>query len=626
MQRDTRRSVKEADSFINFTALKDQTNSLSNKQEKAFSVFTIICGVALLTYLLLRAFLVEPLHDEVATFYHFIEFGTIWGDDTIVDANNHLLNSYLSRGCYLLFGDHFWALRLPNIFGFILFFWAVVKLTKYLPSNLIKYIFVISCTCIPYVLDYFAYTRGYGLSMGFLLASVYSFLNVNEHYKFSRMFLLAIFVICGIYANLNLMITGILIFGYIGIKQIILLVSDKNYKQFIGFVLIGIATIIALLPALDFAMHLKEVGALYYGNKDGLWLTTGVTLSQNILFSTATFIKYALIILLLLFIAHLLYTILSKGVKAFFEAPSTLWIGLLIGNLLAIETMRWLLDTNYPEDRVGMHLIFLFIGAAIFTFQNYRVLTWVSVIFLIFPIVGWKHFNLTTSVFTPDERMEKKEYELYTQNMNKDKSAAIYTTQKLTYAYHTRQKKSSFFQVPSMFSKDMLYSEEIVSSKKDPLINKNRYKYDILHQNENTKQQILIRKETILWKKVQSPFTTGVFPVKTADLYYNLLDTSWTTLQTNKIKLVIECTVQFSSLARETLGLVTDQTKNSGENYYDSFNLNWVNSSKNKFTFRKVLELEPAEIKDLKLYLFNPNQFEFTIHKQKIDVFVAEKQ
>jgi hypothetical protein len=51
--------------------------------------------IFLMSYFLLRAWFVTPMHDEVATFYHYIETGEIWGDQALKDANNHLLNSWL---------------------------------------------------------------------------------------------------------------------------------------------------------------------------------------------------------------------------------------------------------------------------------------------------------------------------------------------------------------------------------------------------------------------------------------------------------------------------------------------------------------------------------------------------
>jgi hypothetical protein len=56
------------------------------------SFYTGISGtvfLGMLVYLLLRAWYVAPMHDEVATFFHFIETGHIWDDQTLADANNH---------------------------------------------------------------------------------------------------------------------------------------------------------------------------------------------------------------------------------------------------------------------------------------------------------------------------------------------------------------------------------------------------------------------------------------------------------------------------------------------------------------------------------------------------------
>ena len=78
--------------------------------------WALLLFLALLIYLLLRAWFVEPLHDEVATYFFYIYHGDFWGANMVVDANNHLLNSWLCHAIYRVFGDHFFLFRLPNMF------------------------------------------------------------------------------------------------------------------------------------------------------------------------------------------------------------------------------------------------------------------------------------------------------------------------------------------------------------------------------------------------------------------------------------------------------------------------------------------------------------------------------
>lgn len=585
-----------------------------------FDIFALLLFGVLWTYLTGRVFLVEPIHDELATLFHYIDYNTIVGrnmiTDTILDANNHLLNSFLGKICYSLFGDHIWAIRLPNLLSFILFFYAIYKIALLLRNDLLKYTFVVGSTCIPYVLDYFAYCRGYGMSMAFLMMGVYWFIQLAKNYSHRYMIFMAILLILGIYANLNLVITAMMMFTFIGIKLLISAFQDKNFKSFVVFCMISLVTAGLLLFAVYFSFLLKISGALYYGNKDGLWLTTGATLSESILFSKSLIIKYTLIVLIVLIVAHTIYFWVSKKSLAFFQNPATLFTGLLLGNLIAIELMRWLMDVNYPEDRVGMHLIFFFVGTLIFILDEYALLTSLSLVFLIFPIVGWKHFNFVSSIFSPNDRIEKQDFDAYLQQIKPDKSANIYHTQRLAYAYHVRENNPTNFIVPGIFNRNLNYDEEIVSSLSDSVIKEKSKGYKLIRQNNRTWFELLQRKKQYTWKTVAENATQQTLSL--SDKFYNIIDSAWVNYKDKRVKYVLEYTVNTPDLRRETLILVVDKTTKNAERNYESFKLNWAAGKHKTYTFHKVIEFNPSEIEDLRVYLYNPNELNYTILKRAI--------
>src|SRR5690554_7247953 len=48
----------------------------------------------------------------------------------------------------------------------------IYRLIKPIQSDLNKMLILLGTTCIPFILDYFSYTRGYGLSMGLFIFSL----------------------------------------------------------------------------------------------------------------------------------------------------------------------------------------------------------------------------------------------------------------------------------------------------------------------------------------------------------------------------------------------------------------------------------------------------------------------
>lgn len=86
-------------------------------------------------------------------------------------TNNHILNTVLMKYCEAFFGRSELVLRLPNIMAFIVYSTFAIKLLhKYTKLVLPCYLLLILH---PYLLEFFALARGYGLSMGFLMMSIY---------------------------------------------------------------------------------------------------------------------------------------------------------------------------------------------------------------------------------------------------------------------------------------------------------------------------------------------------------------------------------------------------------------------------------------------------------------------
>jgi hypothetical protein len=584
-----------------------------------YTLFASILAIVLFVYVVIRSILVEPIHDELATLFHYVDYNKIFGKDTVLDANNHLLNSVLSKVFYSLCGDHIWAIRIPNVLSFLLFFFASYRLSLRLATKWMRFIFLMALTSIPYVLDYFAYSRGYAMSIALLMLAFLPFLSLAKKYNPANMVLMALLLVLAIYANLNLLITSFFMFAYIGVKLLIDVVQTKRYRPLLSYILISILTIAALSYAIWFSFELKNAGALYYGNKDGLWLTTGATLSQMVLMTQSIVLKYVFILVIAFLVVHLVVQLNYLGLKELTIQPAFLFIGLFIANLIAIELMSVLMDTNYPEDRVGMHLIFLFLLSVFFTLDNYAKLGMLAVVFVSLPFVAWKHFNFISSVFSPDDRMEKADFIRFIDEVKDNYSSSIYLTQHLSYAYHVRKHNPTNFFVPDIkYSGDALF-EDVAGNKGDFVQRQPEYK-ELIH-NPRTSFRLFVKKTPEDWKKSTIMQLDHSFPVQTKDMYFNLIDTNWKNSTADWLKIVITTSVKTPFLARESLVLVVDKVDNEDKNTYRSFNLNWASGKHKEYTFTRVIDIQPKQLKHLSVYLFNPNEFDFTVVKSELSTF-----
>src|SRR4029453_7506273 len=88
-------------------------------------------------------------------------------------ATNHFLNPLFTKASYLAAGGSEIALRLPNLIGYAMFLgYSLLILQRYVRPPIATAGFLL-LNLNPYVLDFFTLSRGYGLSLGFLMGSLF---------------------------------------------------------------------------------------------------------------------------------------------------------------------------------------------------------------------------------------------------------------------------------------------------------------------------------------------------------------------------------------------------------------------------------------------------------------------
>jgi len=133
-----------------------------------FSFFFII-------YEVLRAVRVPFTPDEAGTFRKFVSTN-ILAVFSFASANNHFLNTLLTKFFYALFGPSELALRLPNLLAYLVYLvFAFLLLQRFAKTRILVVCGFLLLNLNPYVLDFFSLSRGYGLSLGFLMAGLYFF-------------------------------------------------------------------------------------------------------------------------------------------------------------------------------------------------------------------------------------------------------------------------------------------------------------------------------------------------------------------------------------------------------------------------------------------------------------------
>ena len=366
-------------------------------------------------YILLRAAFTPVIHDEAETFYIYIQSGNFLPPDAYPDANNHLLNSLLTFGFYKLFGSALFVLRLPNLIAALFYFFFIYRLSLLFKSRINKWAFVLSMTFIHFVIEFFAYSRGYGISMAFLMGSVYYLMRFLQHPRFRFQALAALCIALAASANLTLLNS------YILVHVLILFGLIIHYKAISrrAFWLTLVCQIAVWLPVFYFltkySLMLRSAGALYYGSNEGFFKVSVGSLSDVLFRPAPQILMYAMTVV---FVAAVVVFVFLFFRKYFFsrENFSSLVFPLILGgNIVMTILLCKLFKVNYPEDRAAMYFVLLLAGtvsviadSAPVIRKRIRLLLFTP--FMLIAIQFFMSLSLNFSSYTPEYRIPQSFY------------------------------------------------------------------------------------------------------------------------------------------------------------------------------------------------------------------------
>ncbi len=241
-------------------------------------IFSLLGGLWV-TYLVIRAYYVPFTFDESATFFHFVHTGDFWFFSSLPDANNHFLNSLLTNVSYHIFGSSKLALRLPNLLSAIVFLFFLFRISLLIKSTGIRWVFILSLMFSHYFIEFFAVSRGYGLSMAFLFGALYHLMKFSSGNSIKHILYISLFLLLAEFSNLSILILSIAIIGY----QLLLLILTKEFgiaRKIYRLLLITFLQIAPLVFAAYYMFYLQDKGSLYYGDDSGFWSLTVMSLIQ----------------------------------------------------------------------------------------------------------------------------------------------------------------------------------------------------------------------------------------------------------------------------------------------------------------------------------------------------------
>jgi len=598
---------------------------------QSYIVWTLF--VALFSYLLIRTVYLPIQHDESATFFYYIQTGSFLPPDVHWDANNHILNSFLSYCCYKLLGNEPWILRLPNLLAFVLYFWAAWGVAVTIKKSFIKWGFFLSLVMAHYLFEYFGQTRGYGLSMALLMAGTFFLLRFLKH-PGKWLFALVIFTLfLATSANLTLLTPSFLMIFYV---LIVALLSEKSVKSYCVTIGLFLSSLLLFYPLIWYSFELKTRGALYYGGTSGFWEYTGQSLSTYFIGSYADWMAVVYTLLICGLLAGLLFLIVKANGyrKQLLHRPSFFFSYLFVGAIAAIFAMRYLLHVNFPEDRAALYLfpflMFMFtfvINDAIVS--GIKNASWCILPLVYFPIHFIAHINISTTIFPMSENPPAAFFDRFSKEKNPAELPSIggYKMQRLCWAYMNHQRGGHYSQMLVSDQVDTICDYQIVDiSRKLPTNFRTLYTQVNAVPDNNLN---LYRRSIPLTRKLISRQDTISNWNHSNEEFFNLFSFELPdSLKGCPVFVCITATIDAHAAPFVASVVVSQKDKTGKELNQENIHLDWLkktwNNQPGNLHHGIVVPYTHPDASQLIVYLWNQKKMPFLLHNGKVELFVLK--
>ncbi len=595
---------------------------LNKKTSYIISLFYFI-------YLFIRAITVPFLHDEIMTYWFYINTGNFLPFLYKIDingANNHILNTLLSYSFYKLFGFTPFVLRLANLILIPFYCFFAFKISNTLKNKHIALLLWLCLILIHPIIDFLALSRGYGMSFTLLLGSIWYLILTFKKNSIKNYLLSSLLITTSISANLSLMNSGIIIIGFLILH--ILIKKNHNKNKILKLSSIFITGILPITFWAIYSFDLQKAGALYYGTHDGFWIQSVTSIckalfnTQNHLILFGIFFYFLLIILL-----SIIY--LKKNYNSINNLANLIFPALLLGNIIAVLLLAKYFNVNYPEDRSGFHFYYFFIGAFFFIIDKFiekfefRRLSWLLTPFILIPIYFITQINFTHISVYKEDRIPYHFYKtIIEKTKNSEEIATIgsYFGRTLVFAYHNYLNKGNIAK-----SHDSDYPSIIPDYL---LINPKDFEASLLYYTSIDSDKVtgyhLLERKSKLERKCIAEFANISTNGNTNNEFFNLSEGKIDTLIETPLFFEYNMEIQSEAVPFEAWVVVSVSDSLGNQTAYEYIPLNWFkpnwNNDNKHFNNGQLLTNLPATSYKYVTYIWNINKVNFKIEKASVKI------
>lgn len=583
----------------------------------------ILTAIAIAIYLVLRAIHIPLVHDEAATFFHYIHSLDFIPYIAHWDANNHILNSALASLFYTLFGPEEWVLRLPNLLAFPIYAWFIYQLGNFIQQPWIRISFRFVLLMSHGILEFFALSRGYGISMAFMAGSLYMLMLFQQTFRLKHLVSSLLMWDLAVLANLNLATSYLLSLGWI--LLLIVFYTQRNRGIKLLAVLMGIFSMVFFAML---ALELKKRGLLYYGAPHGFWNITVQTLIRMLFGFTHPLLSVLFVLFSFLTFFTLIYFLIRHRIHQWVINPHMVWPVFFTANLAAIFIQNKWMHVNFPEDRTGMHLYVFLAGSIFFTAdwwnQRFQLARFIILPTLFVPLHMLTYINLGYSTQWKKEHMDEKLFHTILSDaapITKLPSVGGYGIQHLIWYYYVYRQGGtaplmSYTDYPAFHYDYVLMNKEhrnLPGLKNYTLLDEDPYSNIGLYKRN---QRVLLLQDT--------SWTMNDY-VNASNEYTDFFNSQTQRYVGDSIAIEISC--EITSDARPLIAyMVTSVDNPEGSTlYYVYASLHWMKDAytENDKEFHQIFYIPrmPEKASRLAIYFWNFHRVNFTLRNPQITIY-----
>jgi hypothetical protein len=483
----------------------------------------------------------------------------------------------------------------------------------------------LSLLLVHFIIEFFAYMRGYGLSMAFLTASIYYLICFSNQLRYRYFIEFVVFSLLAALANLALL-NSILVAQFL----IWLILYLKTRVEAALARKVAVAQLLLVLPVLilllKYSFMLRANGSLYYGSLDGFWDTSVVSLSK-VLFRNAPFVfRIAVLFTSLMAVAILVVAFVKKQVILQQQMHKLVIPTLLTGNIVFTLTLSFVLRVNYPEDRVGMYFYLLFVGTIAFVSEwSQRWFKYTLFVILPFIVVQFfASFNPYFSSYYPEYQIPKSFYK-YITNQNSN-SIFPYTVE----GYHMYRAQWAYNNLHLDNRAGVLQyagypthtSDYLIADKPGSLV------YDSLYQEvaADAHSDLVLLKRVPELHYLPIAAADSTLNLATEQEYYDMINLTKSSVAGKSLRFNVSVTMS-SAVQPFPLVLIVKAVDSSGKEVQvsiantDQCFKNWNVQNGKQMNESICLPHLPLNTDKVSVFLMNPGKVSFHLYHFKVKVF-----